>query len=197
MRELVYYVAASIDGFIAQSDGSFDAFPIEGDHMTVGIRDYADSIPTHVATALGITPDLSRFDTVVMGWNTYAVGYDQGIESPYAHLRQYVFSRTHTVTTSGVSVTAQNPVDVIRELKAETSGSDIWLCGGGQLASALVDEIDRLVIKVNPMVFGSGIPLFAGLADSPRPFVPASRTAFESGVVFTEYRRGSTEPGSL
>jgi len=189
MRTLVYYVAASLDGFIAQPDGSFDAFPIDGDHMVAGIRDYADAIPTHVASALGIVPDRSRFDTVVMGWNTYAVGFDQGIASPYAHLRQYVFSRSRTSTAQGVTVTADNPVDVVRGLKAEPTGSDIWLCGGGQLASALIDEIDSLVVKVNPLVFGSGIPLFAEPAVPPRSFVPAGRTEFESGVVFTEYRR--------
>ena len=190
MRSLVYYVAASLDGFIAQADGSFDAFPIEGDHMVAGIRDYADAIPTHVASALGITPDLSRFDTVLMGWNTYAVGLDQGITSPYAHLRQYVFSRSQTSPDPAVTVTAQTPVEVVRELKSEPSGSDIWLCGGGQLASALINEIDSLVVKVNPLVFGSGIPLFAAPADPPRAFVPAGRTAYESGVIFTEYRRG-------
>jgi len=189
MRKLVYYVAASLDGFIARQDGSFDAFPIEGDHMVAAMRDYADAIPTHVASALGITPDRSRFDTVLMGWNTYAVGFDQGIASPYAHLRQYVFSRSRSSTTPDVTVSASDPAEVVRELKAESPGSDIWLCGGGQLASALIDEIDTLLIKVNPLVFGTGIPLFAETADPPRSFVPAGRTEFDSGVVFTDYRR--------
>ena len=101
-----------------------------------------------------------------------------------------MFSRSHTSPDSDVTVATRTPAEVVRELKSEKTGSDIWLCGGGQLASALIDEIDSLVIKVNPLVFGSGIPLFVAPADPPRAFVPAGRTAYESGVVFTEYRRG-------
>ena len=41
MRELVYYVAVSIDGYIAAPDGSYDAFPVEGDHMAVYLSDFA------------------------------------------------------------------------------------------------------------------------------------------------------------
>jgi riboflavin biosynthesis pyrimidine reductase len=35
---------------------------------------------------------------------------------------------------------------------------DVYLCGGGALAGSLLDAglIDRLVLKVNPLVFGRG-----------------------------------------
>ncbi|MFV0434827.1 MAG: hypothetical protein ACK5LO_12695 [Leucobacter sp.] len=51
MRELVYYVAVSIDGYIAAPDGSYDAFPIEGDHMTAYLNEFADALPAHVGQA--------------------------------------------------------------------------------------------------------------------------------------------------
>lgn len=52
----------------------------------------------------------------------------------------------------------------MRELKQE-SGKAIWLCGGGELAGVLfkADLIDRLIVKLNPVLFGTGIPLFAAV----------------------------------
>jgi dihydrofolate reductase len=189
VRELVYYVATSLDGFIAGPGGETDAFPVEGDHMAVLSTRFADAVPTHVASALGIEPDGAVFDTVLMGWATYSVAADVGIASPYAHLRQFVFSRSPRPEADGVTITAEDPAAVARRLKAERADAAVWLCGGGSLAAALVDEIDRLVLKVNPVVLGTGIPLFGSAAFDPRGFALEASTRFESGVLLNEYRR--------
>jgi dihydrofolate reductase len=158
VRALTYFVAVSLDGFIAAPDHTFDAFPQQGDHIDWIFREWADTLPTVGQEMVGIEPDNSRFDTVLMGWNTYAAGFPHGVTDPYQHLRQYVFSRTHDKADGDIVVTDRDPVAVVRELKAEPAGSGIWLCGGGRLASSLVHEIDRLVLKVNPLLLGSGIP---------------------------------------
>ncbi|WP_309068190.1 dihydrofolate reductase family protein [Microbacterium sp.] len=187
MRELVYYVAVSLDGHIAAPDGAFDAFLVEGDHAAVLFGEFGDAIPAHVLSALGLEPPRTRFDTLVMGWSTLVPGLEIGIDSPYPHLRQYVASRGDKQVTPDVTLT-RDPVATVRELKAE-DGLDIWLAGGGELAGALLDEIDRLVLKRNPFAFGSGIPLFGGAPYEPRRFELASVRAFESGVVIEEYVR--------
>ena len=51
----------------------------------------------------------------------------------------------------------------------------------GQLASALVDEIDRLVLKVNPLLFGAGVPLSAGRGYRADVMTRVACRAFESG----------------
>ncbi|MEV7647784.1 dihydrofolate reductase family protein [Arthrobacter sp. NPDC089319] len=193
MRELVYYVAVSLDGYIAGPSGEFDAFPIEGDHMQPLTARFADAIPTDISAAYGIEQDGSVFDTVLMGWNTYAVGLPAGVTSPYRHLRQVVFSQARTKADipgdpPNLRVSNDDPVDVVRRLKAESSTS-IWLCGGGSLASVLADEIDRLVLKRSPLLFGSGIPLFASAAYKPQRFRGVETTAYNSGVVVSEYVR--------
>jgi dihydrofolate reductase len=193
VRELVYYVAVSVDGFIAAPDGSFDVFPTEGDHMDTIFRDYTDALPGVALDALGLTPGLSRFDTVLMGWNTYAVGLPEGMASPYPHLRQYVFSRRRSPDAPEV-IHRDNPVATVRALKAEPAGSGIWLCGGGQLASALAGEIDRLILKVNPVLLGAGIPLFAASGSRfPARAELVRSTGHTSGVLITEYTL--TRPG--
>jgi len=185
MRELVYYVAASIDGFIAAADGRFDAFLVEGDHAAVVFEEYADALPVPAHAALGIRPPRTRFDTVIMGWNTLKPALDAGIPSPYPHLRQIVASRRRRAQDPSITVTP-DPEGVVERLKAEP-GLDIWLCGGGELAGALLPWIDRLVIKRHPLVFGAGIPLFAGQRDAIRAFDRVSLRPFDSGVIVEEW----------
>jgi dihydrofolate reductase len=194
-RRLVYLVAVSLDGYIAGPDGDTSAFPLEGDHIEWLVRECTDTLPAPALEALGLTARNDRFDTVLMGWDTYAVGLDEGVAEPYPHLEQVVFSRRRTGADAGASVTVtdEDPIEVVRRLKAAPTGADIWLCGGGTLAGALWPEIDALVLKVNPVVLGDGIGLVTGrsLADG-APFRLETSTPYRSGVVVNEYER--TDP---
>ena len=188
MRTLTYYVAASVDGFIAGPGGEFEFFGFEGDSAAWIVAEYPETLPVQARGPLGLAGTPNRhFDTVLMGRRTYEPALAAGISSPYPHLRQLVFSRSLAVPTEGVEVVADDPVAVVRRLKQE-EGAGIWLAGGGALAGALRDEVDVLVVKRNPVVLGAGVPLFAG------PFAPTGlrRTgtrAFETGVVVETYHR--------
>lgn len=185
MRTLTYLVATSLDGFIAAPDGDFSAFPVDGDSVAAHVRDHPDTIPAFAHGVLGIEPTGAEFDTVLMGWSTYAAGFAV-TRSPYPHLRQIVFSRTRAAADAGagVEVVDADPLDVVRDLKAGP-GTGIWLCGGGRLAGALLPAIDELVLKINPIVFGRGIPLFGpdpSIAE-PRAWKLAESERFDDGVV--------------
>ena len=189
MRDLTYFVAVSMDGFIAGPAGEFDSFLVEGDHAVDIWSRYGGTAPTDLAAAAGLSVADGPFDTVLMGWNTYAVGLP-ALPSPYRHLRQIVFTRDHEAPegATGVEFTDRDPVEVVRELKAEDGGG-IWLCGGGALAASLADEIDRLALKLNPVLFGDGIRLFGDRPYHPEALEPLGVTAYESGVVLAEYVR--------
>ena len=198
MRKLIYYVAVTLDGYIAAPDGGFDFFPLEGDHGPWIVENYPESVPGHVREQLGLAETPPRvFDTVLMGRATHQVAVDEGLASGYPHLRQYVFTShpDDLPTKEGLTITSEDPVAVARGLKAEESGLDIWLCGGGALAATLIDEIDELRLKVNPLVLGDGIPLIGAAAAKPgasaMPLTRRMSRAFESGVTYVEYVRSA------
>ncbi len=147
MRELVYYVAVSLDGRIAAPDDTFDDFPQTGDHIDMILREWTDTIPAVGLRMLGLTAPRTRFDTVLMGWNTYAAGLSVTTD-PYPHLEQFVLSRSRRADAvpPGITLTGRDPVELVRELR-QRPGADIWLCGGGRIAAALSGEIDRMVLN--------------------------------------------------
>lgn len=191
MRKLVYYVASTLDGFIAAPDGSYDFFPLEPDVTAHLVAEWPQTIPTFAHAQVGIaSPPAGRFDTLLMGRATYDPALKLGVTSPYAHLKQYVFSRSLPPSDDPqVEIVAGDPVAVVRELKAQPGG-DIWLCGGGQLAGQLLDEVDELVVKLHPIVAGSGIPL-ADRGFAPSRFTLAETRPFDSGVVVLRYTAGA------
>ncbi|MGW4941286.1 dihydrofolate reductase family protein [Actinoplanes sp. NPDC004185] len=188
MRRLTYYIAVSLDGFIAGPGGEFDFFAFEGDFAAAVLADFPETLPGPARVPLGIgdAPN-KRFDAVVMGRGTYEPGLAAGMTSPYPHLRQYVFSRTLAGVDPGVEIVAGDPVEVVRRLKEE-DGLGIWLCGGGRLAGQLRDEIDELILKINPVVLGRGIPLFADGFRPARLRLVQTRV-FETGTIMATYAR--------
>lgn len=190
MRALVYFVATSIDGYIAGPDGQVDAFPMTGDHFDVLVGEFPETLPAHTHAHFGITDvTKGRFGTILMGRRTYEPALAAGIESPYPHLEQWVFSRSLRPSSSSPSltITDRDPLATVRELK-QSPGKDIWLCGGGELAGILFPEIDETIVKINPLLLGRGIPMIAGSYE-PAAFELVSSRAFSSGVVIHHGRR--------
>ncbi|MFJ8621765.1 dihydrofolate reductase family protein [Kitasatospora sp. NPDC093550] len=191
MRKLSYFIGTTIDGFIADPDGGYDFFfaHLTEDYAPTLFSAYPETIPTPGRTAAGIAEAPNkRFDTVLQGRGTYEHGLAVGLTSPYAHLRQIVFSRTLTPSPDpAVEVTAEDPLSVVRRLKQE-DGLGIWLCGGADLAGQLLPEIDELIIKQYPVVAGSGTPLFR-TGFEPRAFTLTDSRVFERGNVILTYAR--------
>lgn len=186
MRKLTYFVASTVDGYIAGPDGQFDFFPFEGDHMKALFEDFPETLPLHVRQHLGLPTEQKCFDTVVMGRRTYEPALALGIDDPYAPLRTVVFSRSLPARSEGLlRVTADDPVATVRALK-DGDGKGIWLCGGGSLASHLALEIDEVIVKLNPRLAGGGVRLLDGTF-RPQNLVLRQQRSYQSGVVFLTY----------
>ncbi|MDI6099400.1 dihydrofolate reductase family protein [Actinoplanes sp. NEAU-A12] len=187
MRKLVYYVASTLDGYIAAPDGSWDFFLMPADLTALMNARYPETVPTHIRGMFGVDGPNQEFDTVLMGRNTYEPALKEGFTSPYSHLTQIVFSRTITTSPDpAVRVVAEDPRDFVDKLKQQP-GKDIWLAGGGSLAGHLMPAVDELVIKLNPTIAGDGIKLAATGFD-PHRFTLIEATPLESGVVVLRYR---------
>ncbi|MBD2182719.1 dihydrofolate reductase [Planktothrix sp. FACHB-1355] len=170
MRKLKYYVVTTLDGFIAREDGTWDCFVQEGEHIT----DYLES--------------LNLFDAVIMGRKTYEVGLKVGVTNPYPTMKQYVVSRTMKESPDeNVELVSNNVVEVVKNLKNEP-GKDIYLCGGADLAAMLFAEnlIDAVILKVHPVLIGSGIPAFKEIVRQTDLELIESKT-FRTGVVVLHY----------
>lgn len=123
---------------------------------------FPETIPAHLKDGGGSYDQNKVFDTVLMGRKTYEIGLDQGITNSYPTLDQYVFSRTmERSPDENVTLVSKNAVETVQSLK-DKPGKAIWLCGGVNLAGQILEEnlINYLIVKLNPVVFGSGIPLF-------------------------------------
>ncbi|MDA3647713.1 dihydrofolate reductase family protein [Saccharopolyspora indica] len=193
MRKLTYCVATTIDGFIAAPDRSDPSttglMEPKPEYLPRLLAELPEIVPTHLREPLGIADvEPKHFDTVVEGRKSYENGLNAGMTNAYAHLRHYVFSRTLTESPDpGVQLVATDPIAKIRELKAEP-GKKIWLVGGAKLAAALRPEIDELIIKLNPVVAGAGIPLFDG-EFRPEQFDLTSAEPLPGGVVHLTYAK--------
>jgi dihydrofolate reductase len=188
MRKLTYYVGMTIDGYIAGPDGSLDFFPVTPDLIDFITDNYPETLPAPVREQFHVTAENRRFDTGVQGRSTYEPALEAGLTSPFPHLRQLVVSRSLTGSPDpAVEVVSGDPVARIRELKAE-DGKDIYLMGGGRLAGALLGEIDELVVKLYPVVIGTGVPLFTS-EFSPTMFELTGCRPLDSGTVVLTYTR--------
>lgn len=155
VRKVKYFVANSLDDFIARPDGSVDWLFMDG--TDYGMREFFASI-----------------DTMLMGRKTYEFALAHSPKpkpkskkakpkrASKSSMRSYVFSRTLKPETDGdMEIISENAGAFVRKLKEE-EGKDIWLMGGGELAKSLFAEnlVDEISLNVHPVLLGQGIPLF-------------------------------------
>ena len=141
MRDLVYSVATSLDGFIAGPNGEYDWI----------IHD-----PT-----IDFGQIFRQFDTVVMGRNCYEGMLREGRRPNELGMKAYVASTTlDPALHPDVVVVSADLAKTVADMKHK-SGKSIWLFGGGTIFRSLLDAglVDRVQISVIPILLGGGVPL--------------------------------------
>lgn len=173
MKKIVYYVAISLDGFIAGPNDDISLFVTGGK----GVEKYF--------------ADLQQFKTVIMGRRTYEFGYQYGLkpgQPAYPHMAHHIFSDSIKIDSLADSVLIEKKsIKRIKEIKKK-SESDIYLCGGGQFAGWLLDNgmVDQLKLKLNPIILGEGIRLF-GNSTTKMKWNLIEKESFEDGLLILTY----------
>ena len=176
--EIIYYVAASLDGYIAAADGSVEWLtPFQSPEGEKNYTDFYASV-----------------DALLMGRRTYEqiLGFGQW---PYAGKPAYIFAHNKNMAASGdVTVTNRTPAEVAIELRTKNVRR-AWLVGGAQLASAFRSEglISEYIINVIPMLLGSGVPLLTPPSPVERLRLTGT-THLPLGIVQLRYLRDLSNP---
>jgi dihydrofolate reductase len=180
--EVIVYIAASLDGYIARPDGSLDWLYISGPEES------AQSLSDFVELLGGV-------DGVVMGRKTFET-VRHFSPWPYGALPVIVLSTTlrdvPDIEGANIQVRAGRPADLLADL--ETEGlSRIYVDGGETLHGFLQEGlVDHLTVATAPVLLGSGRPLFPRSGPELRLRLESS-LALESGIVKSAYRRQPTE----
>lgn len=168
MRKIVLFIATSLDGFIAGKNGDTDWLFTDGDF---GYKEFYNSI-----------------DTTIMGYNTYFF-ISQFEQFPYPDKKNYVFSRSNREPDGKpVEIVFSDVVEFARELR-EQEGKNIWLVGGSQINSILLNAglIDQMIISIHPVALGQGIKLFKEEDLKYLQFKLVDHKVFERGLVQLTY----------
>lgn len=170
------FIATSLDGFIARSDGRID-----------WLNDANALVPP--GEDCGFAEFLSSVDALVMGRNTF----EQVLsfpEWPYGSKPVVVLSHSlrslPAQAPATVILSAESPAALAERLSAEGL-RHLYVDGGGTIQSFLMANlIDAITITVIPVLLGSGKPLFGPLQSDVHLQLLTNR-AYDCGFVQSTY----------
>jgi len=172
MIEVVYYFAASLDGYIATPDGGVAWLaPFENSGEDYGYSEFYASV-----------------DSVLLGRRTYEQSLTFGAW-PYPGKPCWIFTRRDLeVPGPDLILTDASPDQVVAELGLRGLVR-AWLVGGSELAASFrrAGAISEYIVSLVPVILGAGIPMLASPGPSERLRFVESRE-YPSGLVQLRYR---------
>lgn len=173
MGKIIFYVAASLDGYIADEQGGIDwLMPFQEAGYDYGYPSFYEKIG-QIITGSKTFEQASNFPG---GWN-------------FPHSTTYIFSSRQLDLggRSDLKIWNKGIVPLANQLKKETT--DSWMLGGAHLAGQFFNEkeIDEVILSVMPVVLGKGRPLFEGIKGLLQ-FDLINQSSFPNGVVQLHYR---------
>jgi dihydrofolate reductase len=168
MRKIILGVAVSLDGFIEGPHGEYDWCLPDPDY---NFNDF-----------------FNRFDTIFVGRKTYEMSAEiEGGPAGFPRFKEYIFSTTLDKVKDSATLIKGDTKNEVEKIKRET-GKDIWLFGGAQLTTALLNLglVDELSLAVYPVLLSGGKPLFNNISDRIILHLLDTKT-YSTGVISLTY----------
>jgi dihydrofolate reductase len=169
--KVTYYVASSLDGYIAKEDGNVSWL----ENLDISMED------------AGYEEFYATVDALVMGRKTYEMVVSFG-QWPYGDKPIWVCSSNSITPIKGSNLQAGSTPEETFKAANEMDIKHLWLVGGGILASSFLESnlLTNISLSLMPILLGSGIKLF-GVLPSPVKMNKESEKTHESGMVQLEY----------
>jgi dihydrofolate reductase len=156
MSKVVYFVASSLDGYIADTRGSLDWLT------------RSEGAPLELSTQFMETVGVQVMGSTTFEWlceQENLLAEPQKWTTFFGSMKTLVFSsRALELPASAEIQVVSGSVREHNELmRAQAGNNDIWLVGGGKLASQflIAGLLNRVDITYAPVVLGAGTQLFS------------------------------------
>ena len=177
MRNLILYIATSLDGYIAKPNDDLSFLSIvEQEGQDYGNADFIKTV-----------------DAVIVGRKTYEKVISMGYDFPHADKNAYIITRTPRPNIGSVKFYTGDLKSLIDRLKSE-DGKNIFCDGGAEIVNELLkdDLIDEFIISIIPILVGNGTKLFKdGRPEQKLELV--SVKSFDKGLTQLHYKRADSQ----
>jgi dihydrofolate reductase len=185
MRKLVLVVHVSLDGFVAGLKGELDGFDAGEENLL-----FVCKLTEEADTALFGRNSFNLLETYWPGARdrSNATKGEILFSDWYNNAKKIIISKSMIKERlNNTIIISDNISDEIIKIKEER-GKNILIFGSPAVSQTLInlDMIDVYWIFVNPVIFGQGIPLFAGLSKKLKlKFLSSSQ--FSNGEIALNY----------
>lgn len=172
-RKIILYIAMSLDGCIAKSDGDISFLSqVEQEGEDYGYSAFTETV-----------------DTIILGRKTYDKILSMGFDEYYGDRRVFVLTRNTHLATDKITFYSGSLFELISSLKGQP-GKHIYCDGGAETVNLFLQEnlFDELIISIIPVLLGDGIRLF-GKSFPEQKLQLVSSKSFEKGLVQLHYIR--------
>ena len=185
MRNLIFFMHTSLDGFVSGLDGEMDWIKLD-DEMFDFVATMTDSADT--ALYGRITYEMMEGYWPKAGEQPNATKHDKEHSAWYNKVPKVVLSRTINETgLINTKVISDQLTDNINKIKNQ-EGKNILIFGSPAASQSLLSLglIDEFWLFVNPILLGQGKPLFKGINETIKLKLADSKT-FSCGVIALHY----------